>query len=71
MLGTDLPDPIKLLKVRARVCKPGSQMFLLLGPQNYPWHLDGIKRIGHIDITTVSNNKIRALNIYQKYANCK
>ena len=68
MYGTDLPNPSKLLKAGARVCKSGSLMFLLLGPQNYQIHPKGVKRIGYIDITVVPNNEIRCLNIYYKFA---
>lgn len=68
MYGTDLPSPIKLLKAGARVCKTGSLLFLLLGPKNYQWHPKGVKRIGCIFITVVSNNEVRTLNIYYKYA---
>jgi len=63
MYGTDLPAPIKLLKAGARVCKVGSLMFLLLGPQNYQWHPKGVKRIGLVAITVVPNNELRVLNI--------
>jgi hypothetical protein len=68
MYGTGLPSPIKLLKAGARVCKPSSLMFLLLGPKNYQWHPKGVKRIGCIFITVVPNNEVRTLNIYYKYA---
>ncbi len=68
MYGTSLPSSIKLLQAGARVCKVGSLMFLLLGPQNYQWHPKGVKRIGWIAITVVPNNEVRALNIYYKYA---
>jgi hypothetical protein len=68
MYGTALPVPIKLLRAGARVCKVGSLMFLLLGPQNYQWHPKGVKRIGWVAITVVPNNEVRALNIYYKYA---
>ncbi len=68
MYGTDLPNPSKLLRTGARVCKPGSLMFLLLGAQNYQIHPKGVKRIGYIDITVVPINEIRCLNIYYKYA---
>ena len=68
MYGTDLPNTIKLLKAGARVCKAGSLMFLLLGPQNYQWHPAGVKRIGYVNITVVPNNENRALNIFYKYA---
>lgn len=67
MYGTNLPAPIKLLEASARVCKVGSLMFLLLGPQNYQWHPKGVKRIGWIAITVVPNNEARALNIFYKY----
>ncbi|MFZ0326852.1 MAG: hypothetical protein WBP64_09625 [Nitrososphaeraceae archaeon] len=70
MYGTDLPDTIKLLKAGARVCKVGSLMFLLLGPQNYQWHPAGVKRIGYVNITVVPNNENRALNIFYKYGDC-
>jgi hypothetical protein len=68
MYGTSLPSSIKLLQAGARVCKVGSLMFLLLGPQNYQWHTKGVKRIGCIALTVVPNNEFRALNIYYKYA---
>ena len=68
MYGTDLPRTIELLKAGARVCKVGSLMLLLLGPQNYQWHPTGIKRIGCVLITVVPNNEIRCLNIYYKYS---
>jgi len=68
MYGTDLPRTIELLKAGARVCKVDSLMFLLLGPQNYQWHPNGIKRIGCVPITVVPNNEIRCLNIFHKYA---
>jgi hypothetical protein len=67
MYDTELPSPIKLLKAGARVCKVGSLMFLLLGPQNYQIHPKGVKRIGYIDISVIPNNEIRCLNIYLKY----
>jgi hypothetical protein len=68
MYGTNLPSPIKLLQADARVCKVGSLMLLLLGPQNYQRHPKGVKRIGWIAITVVPNNEVRALNIFYKYA---
>jgi hypothetical protein len=68
MYGTGLPSFIKLLRAGARVCKTGSLMFLLLGPQNYQWHPKGVKRIGWVALTVVPNNEVRALNIYYKYA---
>lgn len=37
MYGTTLPVTSELLKAGARVCKIGSLLFLLLGPQNYEW----------------------------------
>ena len=43
---TDLPQTSKLLKAGARVCRPGSLMFLLLGAQNYQICPKGVKRIG-------------------------
>jgi hypothetical protein len=67
MYGTDLPNPSKLLKAGARVCKVGSLMFLLLGPQNYQICPAGVKRVGWIAITVVPNNEIRCLNIFYKY----
>ncbi|HET7283722.1 MAG TPA: hypothetical protein VFI70_03485 [Nitrososphaeraceae archaeon] len=35
MYGTSIPVTEELLKAGGRVCKVGSLMFLLLGPQNY------------------------------------
>lgn len=64
--NNELPNTSKLLKAGARVCKPGSLMFLLLGPENHQACPKGIKRIGLILITVVPNNEIRALNIYYK-----
>jgi hypothetical protein len=63
---TDLPQTSKLLKAGARVCRPGSLMFLLLGAQNYQMCPKGVKRIGWIAITIVPNNEIRCLNIFLK-----
>lgn len=68
MYGTHLPRTISLLKAGARVCKVGSLMFLLLGPQNYQWCPAGVKRIGLVFATVVPNNEVRCLNIYYKYA---
>lgn len=68
MYGTELPLTSKLLKAGARVCRVGSLMFLLLGPQNYQICPIGVKRFGWIAITVVPNNEIRCLNIYYKYA---
>jgi hypothetical protein len=67
MYGTDLPNTAKLLKAGARVCKPGSLMFLLLGPQNYQICPIGVKRIGYVNITVVPNNEMRVLNVYYKF----
>jgi hypothetical protein len=67
MYGNEsVPNTLKLLKAGARVCKPGSLLFLLLGPTNLQMHPAGLKRIGLVLITVVPNNEIRALNIYQK-----
>jgi hypothetical protein len=66
MYNTKLPSPIKLLKAGARVVKPGSLMFLLLGQKNYQWCPPEIIRVGLIFITVVPNNEIRCLNIYYK-----
>ena len=67
MYGTKLPNTAKLLAAGARVCKPGSLMFLLLGPQNYQYCPKDVKRIGWIAITIVPNNELRALHIFYKY----
>jgi hypothetical protein len=64
--GSSYPDTMKLLKAGARVCKPGSLLFLLLGPKNYQICPKGVRRIGLVLITIVPNNEIRALNIYYK-----
>ena len=45
MYRTDLPNTTKLLEAGARVCKPGSLMFILLGPKNYQICPNGVKRI--------------------------
>jgi hypothetical protein len=66
MYGTKLPVTLKLLEAGARVCKPGSLLFLLLGPQNFQWTPIGVKRIGWIAITIVPNNELRALHIFYK-----
>jgi hypothetical protein len=66
--NSSVPDTGKLLKAGARVCKPGSLMFLLLGPKNHQSCPKGVKRIGLILITIVPNNEIRTLNIYRKFA---
>jgi hypothetical protein len=62
-----LPITGELLKSGARVCKDGSLLFLLLGPQNYQWCPSGVKRIGWISITVMSSNELRALHIFHKY----
>jgi hypothetical protein len=67
MYNTKLPNTAKLLAAGARVCKPNSLMFLLLGPQNYQYCPKGIKRIGWICCTIVPNNELRALHIFYKY----
>ena len=66
MYGTELPDPLRLLEAGARVCKPGSLMFLLLG-NSYQPHPKGVMRIGCIAISVIPNNEVRFLNIYLKY----
>lgn len=66
MYGTELPSPIRLLEAGARVCKPGSLMFLLLGKPYQPCP-SGVKRIGCIDTSVIPNNEVRFLNIYWKY----
>lgn len=71
MYKTDLPKPIDLLKAGARVCKIGALMFLLLGPTNYQWKPEGVKRIGLVYISVIPNNETRALNIYVKLADSK
>lgn len=68
MYGTELPSPIRLLEAGARVCKPGSLMFLLLGNPYQPCP-KGVKRIGCIDISVIPNNEVRFLNIYWKFEN--
>jgi hypothetical protein len=67
MYNTSLPNTAKLLAAGARVCKPNSLMFLLLGPQNYQYCTSGVKRIGWICCTIVPNNELRALHIFYKY----
>jgi hypothetical protein len=67
MYGTEFPSPLKLLTTGARICKVGSLMFLLLGPQNYQICPTGVRRIGWIPISVVPNNEVRCLNIYLKY----
>lgn len=66
MYNCEVPNFNKLLKEGARVVKPGSLLFLLLGPTNFQIHPPGLKRIGLILITLVPNNEIRALNIFIK-----
>jgi hypothetical protein len=67
MYGTDVPVTRRLLYAAERVCKPGSLMFLLLGPQNYQWAPLGCVRVGWMGITVVPSNELRALHIYYKY----
>jgi hypothetical protein len=68
MYGTSMPRTMDLLKAGARVCRVGSVLFLLLGPQNYQWCPAGVQRIGLIYASIVPNNETRCLNIYYKYA---
>ena len=70
MYGTSLPEANRLLQAGARVCKPGSLMFLLLGEcwkKNYQPCPPGVKRIGFIAMFIVPNNELRALNIFYKF----
>lgn len=69
MYGTELPNTGRLLKAGTRVCKEGSLLFLLLGPQNYQIAPPGVQRIGWIAMTIVPNNELRALHIFYKYSN--
>lgn len=69
MYHCPLPNIGRLLQAGARVVRPGSLMFLLLGPQNYQWTPPGVVRIGWIAITIVPNNELRALHIYLKLDN--
>jgi len=71
MYGTALPSSMKLLKAGGRVCKPGSLMFLVLGPQNYQICPAGVKRIAWIPISIVPNNEARALHVFYKYSDSK
>ena len=48
MYGTQVPRTSQLLKAGARVCKTGSLLFLLLGPQNYQICPSGVRRVGWI-----------------------
>lgn len=66
MYGTGVPSASRLLTAGARVIKPGSLMFLLLGPKNFQWCPPGVKRIGWIAITVIPNQELRALHIYYK-----
>jgi hypothetical protein len=68
MYGTDLPNFKRLVEAGARVCKVGSLLFLLLGPDNYQHVPEGVMRVGLIYISVIPNNETRALNIYYKYA---
>lgn len=63
MYDTRLPSRQKLLKEGARVVKPGSLFFFLLGPVNYQIYPKEIDRIGIVFITVVPNNEVRTLNI--------
>lgn len=65
MYGTELHITAKLLQEGARICKPGSLMFLLLS-QNYQHCPVGVKRIGRISISVIPNNEERVLNIFLK-----
>jgi len=67
MYGTDLPNTAKLLQAGNRVCKPGSLLLLLLGPQNYQICPKSLIRIGWICLTVIPNNELRALHIFYKY----
>lgn len=66
MYHCEVPNFNRLLDAGMRVVKPGSLLFLLLGPTNFQIHPKGIKRIGLIFITLVPNNEVRCLNIYIK-----
>lgn len=66
--GTTLPNFKKLIDAAARVCKIGSLIFLLLGPDNYQHVPAGVMRVGLIYISVIPNNETRALNIYYKFA---
>lgn len=66
MYGTDVPSASRLLTAGARVVRPGSLMFLLLGPKNFQWCPPKLKRIGWIAVTIVPNQELRALHIYYK-----
>ena len=66
MYGTELPITGKLLTAGARVIKPSSLMFLLLGPQNYQWCPPGVIRVGWIACTVIPNNELRTLHIFYK-----
>jgi hypothetical protein len=65
MYGTELPNTAKLLQEGARICKPGSLLFLLLS-HNYQHCPEGVKRIGRISISVIPNNEERVLNIFLK-----
>ena len=69
MYGTSLPDTGRLLKAGARVCKEGSLMFLLLGPQTRQMCPPGVQWIGWVPMSIVPNNEHRVLHIYYKYFN--
>lgn len=68
MYGTGLPENLPLLTAGARVCRVGSLLFSLLGPENAQQCPPGVFRVGLIYISVVPNNETRALNIYYKHA---
>jgi hypothetical protein len=68
MFGTDLPNFKRLVEAGARVCKVGSLLFLLLGPDNYQHCPAGVMRVGLITISVIPNNELRCLNVYYKFA---
>ena len=65
MYDCKLPEFRKLLREGARVIKPGSLMFFLIGPQNYQICPPEIESFGNL-MTIVPNNELRCLNIYHK-----
>lgn len=71
MYNTSFPNLGKLLSSGARVCKLGALLFLLLGNVNRQFVPLGVKRIGHIAISVIPNNEIRALHIYYKINACE
>jgi hypothetical protein len=66
MYRTPLPNPGKLLKAGARVCKPNSLLFLLLS-KVYQACPKGVKRIGMVAVSCVPLNEMRILNIFYKF----